>query len=138
MIKILLQTFTLLLPALFPSWRFFKTVAPSPRVEWRAQNTPNWQEARPRPDQISFQRQLRRMLWNPHWNEALYLVSLSERQITEPTDYVEKELRARVMDCLPDDVEAFEFRLTFVARVDHDIVNFVEYESGMIKRGEKA
>ena len=32
--KIMLQTLKLLLPALIPSWRFFDTIAPSPRIEF--------------------------------------------------------------------------------------------------------
>ena len=30
----MLQTVKLLLPALIPSWRFFSTIAPSPRIEF--------------------------------------------------------------------------------------------------------
>ena len=76
----------LLLPALIPSWRFFKTVEPSPRVQWTLvqDGERKWQEFNPRPEVVSFGRMLRRMVWNPRWNEALFLVSLAERQTIDP------------------------------------------------------
>lgn len=74
----------LLLPALVPSWRFFDAVTASPRVDYAVLATPddeagNWQEFRPRPAVLGPGAMARRLLWNPEWNENLYLVSLAER-----------------------------------------------------------
>ncbi len=73
----------LYLPVLFPSWRFFKEIGPSPRVEYRVDGGP-WQLATTRPDTFSPRRFLRSLVWNPDWNDALFLVSLSERLLTDP------------------------------------------------------
>jgi hypothetical protein len=48
----MLQTLKLLLPALIPSWRFFDTIAPSPRIEFTLLKTAQdasgaWREFRP-------------------------------------------------------------------------------------------
>ena len=70
----MLRTLKLLLPALVPSWRFFDTIAPSPRIEYallrNAEEPPSsddWREFRPRPARQSAIRMLGRLLWNPVW-----------------------------------------------------------------------
>ena len=49
----MLHGLKLLLPALIPSWRFFDTIAPSPRIEYALLHDPHaaaaWREFRPRP-----------------------------------------------------------------------------------------
>jgi hypothetical protein len=95
----------LLLPAIIPSWRFFDAVAASPRVDYAitpAPDTPNpaWAEYAPRPARVTPGAMARRMVWNAPWNEALYLVSLSERLIqhidAHTTRHSERELLIRV------------------------------------------
>lgn len=71
----------LLLPVLFPSWRFFKEVGPSPRVEVSLGGGP-WQEATGRPDTLGLGQMFRRLFYNADWNERLFLVSLSERLLS--------------------------------------------------------
>ena len=87
----------LLLPALVPSWKFFKTIEPSPRVQWRLLSKTNdvvsdWQESRPRPEKVSLLTLARRLFWNPRWNENLYMVSLAERLSLDPSDHSRDEL----------------------------------------------
>jgi hypothetical protein len=138
--QMLLNSLKLILPALIPSWRFFSSVAPSPRVEYalgRDANTPpeNWHEFRPRPDHVPFTLMLRRMLWNPLWNETLFLVSCSERLIAAPTQHSAQEIRRRIARDLmrstspPTPTSILYFRLVFWDRVGSDLIKSIEYES---------
>ncbi|OIQ35509.1 MAG: hypothetical protein BM559_02820 [Roseobacter sp. MedPE-SWchi] len=129
-----LRLLSLFLPTVIPSWRFFKTVAPSPRIEYRliAQGSAGaWREDRPRPAHLGLGRILRRMLWNPDWNEQLYLVSCSERLIEAPSQHSVDEINLRVAQALPVGAaaQALQFRLVFLSREGGKIVKLVEYES---------
>lgn len=122
---------SLYLPALIPSWRFFKTVGPSPRIEYRVNGGP-WVECEHRPEHVGLLRMLRRMLWNPRWNEQLYLVSLSERLASDPgqADHAVRELTERLIRLGQVPAGAMlEFRVIFLAREGEQIGLFVEYES---------
>src|SRR5262245_54705619 len=96
----MLHTLKLLLPALLPSWKFFDTIAPSPRIEFTLLRTPNdipvWQEFRPRPAHLTIRTMLQRLFWNPRWNESLFLVSCAERLMQHPTDHSRQELMHRI------------------------------------------
>ena len=91
----MLALLRLYLPVLFPSWRFFKEIEPSARVEYRVGSGP-WSPATARPRRVGPLAMLGRLFWNPHWNETLYLVSCAERLVSEPTDHAAAEIRARV------------------------------------------
>lgn len=95
----------LLLPAVVPSWRFFDTVAASPRIDHALLAGPDdeaaaWHEFRPRPAVLTVGAMLRRLVWNAQWNENLFLVSLAERLIHDPDAatraHSERELVMRV------------------------------------------
>jgi hypothetical protein len=120
----------LLLPALVPSWRFFDAVSASPRVEYALLADPDdqadgWQEFRPRPAVLTLGTMLRRLFWNPEWNESLFLVSCAER-LTSATsahteNHSERELMLRVardLHChaLADPSGWLQIRLRFVSR----------------------
>jgi len=137
----MVNALTLLLPCLFPSWTFFSTVEPSPRVHWRAtsgtgETQSDWVLFRPRPAHLSAGTMLRRLLWNPGWNETLYLVSLSERvMLTNSAHSVEgisrliaTELGTRCPAELADHTH-FQFRLEFVHREGRALVREVGYVS---------
>lgn len=131
----MLHLLSLFLPTVIPSWRFFKTVAPSPRIEYRlieAGRVGDWQEDRPRPGHLGLGQILRRMLWNPEWNEQLYLVSCSERLIDEPSQHSVDEINLRVARLLPAGQQELQFRLVFVSREQGQIVKRVEYESSPV------
>jgi uncharacterized protein (UPF0248 family) len=96
-----LKTVKLLLPALIPSWRFFDTMAPSPRIEFTllkaAHDVPeNWQEFRPRPAHLSVGSMLKRLFWNPRWNETLFLISCAERLMENGAEHSAREIAKRV------------------------------------------
>ena len=133
----MLQTLLLLLPALIPSWRFFDTIAPSPRIEFMLLQTPQdigdaWQEFLPRPAQLSVGSMLKRMLWNPHWNEYLFLVSCAERPIESPTEHSCREILKRIKNTLQHNKTLspyLQFRLVFVSRSNSQLEKKIRYVS---------
>ena len=137
-----MRVFFLLLPALIPSWRFFKTVEPSPRVQWTfvrdGQRT--WKEYYPRPQSISFGRMLRRLIWNPAWNDALYLTSLAERQTIEPSSHsyseIDGRVRRRLHECGVASGTTYQFRILFVHRDGPTLRQAVTYEGPIIQMPE--
>ncbi|PVM88467.1 hypothetical protein DDF62_14850 [Caulobacter radicis] len=114
--------FSLLLPALVPSWNFFDVISASPRVEYALAETRDaaldaWTEFRPRPQRLSPVAMLGRLFWNPRWNESLYLVSCAERLVEEPTAHGEDEIFRRVAADLAARSDAppwLSFRLLFI------------------------
>ncbi|MGH1398555.1 MAG: hypothetical protein ACRBCT_05010 [Alphaproteobacteria bacterium] len=135
----MLETLKLLLPALIPSWRFFDIIAPSPRIEIsflkNAQDTPkHWQEFRPRPQKLSVKTMAKRMVWNPQWNEDLFLVSCAERLTKTPTRHSEQEIITRIKTELnknaPHPQKPYiQFRLAFLYRQDEQIQKHITFTS---------
>jgi len=119
----MLNTLRLLLPALIPSWNFFDVIGPSPRIEYALSAAPDaepggWAEFRPRPDRLSPATMAGRLFWNPRWNETLFLVSLAERLIREPSEHSEEEIFRRIAADLAGDRRGawLSFRLVFTGR----------------------
>lgn len=122
------KTISLVLPVLVPSWRFFSAVQPSPRVQFallkaRDETPGHWQEFRPRPKAVTPLQMAGRLLWNPEWNEALFLVSCAERIQANPTQHSIDEIKRRVLfDVEKMSIDTAEkwmqFRLVFVQRTD--------------------
>lgn len=125
----MVRLITLLLPALIPSWRFFKAVQPSPRIEWRIKGRV-WRELSPLPRRLSFAHALGRLAWNPRWNEELYLVSLSERLIATEDPFAYAELTRRIAARTGRAPAETEFRLVFLSRKREDIRRDVLFWSG--------
>ena len=135
----MLHGLKLLLPALIPSWRFFYTFGPSPRIEYallhEAHAVAAWQEFRLRPARLSFGQMLLRMVWNPRWNQSLYLVSCAERLMANPTAQSARE----IMECIKaenaDASEAWlQFRLVFVSRQGEGTRKDITYTSPVYRR----
>jgi hypothetical protein len=132
-----LKPLSLLLPALIPSWNFFDVIAPSPRIEYAltassAVPKRGWTEFRPRPQRVSARTLLARLLWNPRWNETLFLVSCAERLINAPTDHSQDEIFTRLAADLTADGATgdwLSFRLVFVSREDEAIQREVLFQS---------
>lgn len=138
----MLRLLALLLPGLIPSWKFFKSIEPSPRVQWRLL-TPanghleNWQEFHPRPQQVTVVQTIKRLFWNPQWNEYLFFVSLAERLTINPTEHSRREILQRLTHHAKSGSNGhthLQFRLVFIRRDDrnpdeHAIVETVTYES---------
>lgn len=92
----------LLLPVIFPSWRFFSSIGPSPRIHYtflqNENDTPDaWQEFRPRPAKVSLKNGLWRLLHNPEWNETLYINTCAERLFEGYSEMREQEIMRRIL-----------------------------------------
>lgn len=127
----ILELAKLILPALFPSWRFFDVIGPSPRIELCLFDAPDdepgdWLACRPRPARLGFWEMVRALFWNPGWNETLYLANCSERIIQGQVEHCSREIRDRLLkDLLTDKTREdlpgyFRFRLVFVSRDGED------------------
>lgn len=144
---VLIKILKLMLPALIPSWRFFDEIAPSPRVEFAVLQTPQadpsqWNEFRPRPDHLSGASMLKRLFWNPLWNESLFLVSCSERLIESGNPYYIQEIFKRIKNDLSKNPAGpyVKFRLVFVHREGDELqknILFVSPSMGLVD-GEAA
>lgn len=135
----MLHGLKLLLPALLPSWRFFDTIAPSPRIEYALLQHPHaaaaWQEFRPRPARLPFGQMLLRLVWNPRWNQSLYLVSCAERLMTNPTAQSEREIIERINAEFADASESWlQFRLVFVSRQGEGTRQDITFTSPVYRR----
>lgn len=123
----MLRALALLLPALIPSWRFFREVAASPRIELRTGR--GWREVALCPPRMGLAMALRRLLWNPERAEALYLVSLAERQVAAPSTHSLSELLCRLSRRHAIPVAELQFRLLFVSRDGQRLTRAVLYQS---------
>jgi len=115
-----LRSLALLLPALAPSWRFFPSVTPSPRIEFRhppaaETQAQGWREFRPAPRHVAFGAMLKRMLWNPERNESLFLVTCAERLLDGEIAFARGEIAGRIARSLPADAQDLQFRLILVS-----------------------
>lgn len=88
----MLKTLGLLLPVLFPSWRFFKEVAGRVRLDARVGDT-EWQEVCARPPRLTPRDMVVRLFWNPTWNAQLYAWSCAERLSEEDSPELANTLR---------------------------------------------
>lgn len=94
LLSILRSLVTLFLPVLFPSWRFFEQIGASPRIEVCLNGA--WQPVKLGPETQHIGQTVRRLLWNPDRNEALFLTALAERCLTEPGGPAQTLLSARL------------------------------------------
>ena len=138
----------LLLPALIPSWNFFDVIAPSPRIEYAllrsvGDGAGDWREFRPRPPHVSPLAMLMRLVWNPRWNETLFLASCAERLTDDPTPHSESEIFKRIAADLAGELRDdgrpwLCFRLVFVSREGEAIVSEVLFQPAPRRRTEIA
>ena len=141
---VMIRALTLLLPVLVPSWRFFAMVGPSPRIEVAVlaseTATPqDWQEFRPRSATIPFPAMLQRLVWNPGWNEQLFLMSCAERFLGDEwqagLDHILFHIRSDLQHA-PHTREAapyFQVRLIVVTRAADELVKEEVFRSPVHK-----
>jgi len=138
----MLHILKLVLPALIPSWNFFDVIVPSPRIQFVIINRENsepteWQEFRPRPAKLSFFQMMKRMIWNPVWNESLFLMSCAERLMDYPTQHSEDEIFKRLKAEIIAKQATYktakdskvQFRLMFIRREGNELKEEVKYQS---------
>jgi len=130
-----------LLPALLPSWRFFDFIGPSPRLEicllQHAGDVPSqWQAFRPSPQHISWLARFGTLLWNPRGNEALYLLSTSEKLLQRQSAAAQMEIARRIAAAFAcGEIVAssqdrfFQFRLLEIERDDGVLHTQTSFES---------
>ena len=121
------RTFSLLMPVLFPSWRFFMTVGPCPRVEYR-QMGGAWRESHPKPAHLWVGQMAMRMFSNHARNPQLYAVALAERLVAAPSDHSRDELM-RLGAEAHGSAGQLQFRLVFVMREGEELISEVIYTS---------
>ena len=119
-----MRTLSLFLPVVIPSWRFFDVIAPSPRIEvavFEDEEVRRWEEFRPRPQRLSVRQLLGRLVWNPGWNESLFLMSCAERlmQGEEEEAFAREEIFRRIQRHQgpgQGPLQPIQFRLVFHMR----------------------
>ncbi len=92
----------LILPVIFPSWRFFSSIGPSPRIQISYSSSDVseaalWQDFRPLPQRVSITDGLRRLFLNSQWNESLYLNTCAERLFEGHSEVREQEIMHRIL-----------------------------------------
>jgi hypothetical protein len=137
----MVNTLRLLLPALFPSWRFFDVIAPSPRIELAVVADPDgavpesdhvWRACRPTRPRMGIVDYVTAFFWNARWNETLFLATCAERLMQNPSEHSTREIRRRLRrDLTAEEAAApcFRFRLVFVSRDAEAVRRDVAYVS---------
>jgi hypothetical protein len=92
----------LFLPILFPSWRFFSSIGPSPRIEMgfvadKNSEPQKWLPFRPLPKRINFTLGLQQLFHNPLWNERLYINTCAEHLFEGYSEFHEWEIGQRLV-----------------------------------------
>lgn len=96
-----------------------------------------WREFRPRPQSLTLTDMLGRMLWNPRWNESLFLMSCAERLAKDGEPFASREIFRRIKREL--DGEGFvQFRLVFHAREGGHTIKHIAYVSPQEPFGQEA
>lgn len=132
------KLFRLILPILFPSWRFFSSIGPSPRVEvgfvTDANASPtDWLSIFPQPEKLSFASSLVRLLHNPQWNERLYINTCAEHLFESHSEFHEQQIAQRLLSAVksgeiiaPEAAQYLIFRIrTLVSEHEKLTENFV-------------
>lgn len=94
----------------------------------------SWQEFRPRPERIGIVSMIKRMVWNPRWNETLFMVSCAERLMDHPTEHCRQEILTRIQAELQregSEAAFLQFRLVFVSRLGAENVREITYTSSV-------
>ena len=84
----------------------------------------NWVEFQPRPAKLSIWDMIKRMVYNPARNEALFIASCAERLIKDEQEYgvhSTNEIFARIESDIANELikregQYIQFRLAFIAR----------------------
>ena len=129
----------LVLPVLVPSWRFFDWIAPSPRIEllWldhKGMHTSDWQKLNEKPRQLSLVTMVKRLFWNPVWNENLFMISCAERVLENSDPHRHRMLVEHVAANNHHDPKttSFKFRLILIKRSGAHLEQELRYTSEVI------
>lgn len=97
--------FKLLLPILFPSWRFFRSIGPSPRIDFSfisgSQSEPReWIPLNNLPQTISVFSSITKLFYNPDWNRQLYLNTCAEHLCETYEEFHEQEIGRQLLSII--------------------------------------
>lgn len=122
----------LLLPVLFPSWRFFSGIGPSPRFDigfLKADETdPSmWIDLGQLPKELGIWSGMTRLFHNPIWNDQLYINTCAEHLFEFNSDFREREIADRLLalfqikaNKIPNEAMGFCFR---IRAIESDALN---------------
>ena len=137
----------LLLPILFPSWRFFSSIGPSPRFHIAFSNNENdepasWRELRSIPKNVSLKEGIFRLFHNPRWNETLYINTCAEHLFEAYSEMREREIMRPILaaikagEIIPDDNSVYvKFRISAVIRERQVITQPITFVSKAVNFG---
>lgn len=129
----------LFLPILFPSWRFFSSIGPSPRIHYaflksEMEEPESWQEFRPRPEKISLWQSFKNLFNNPYWNETLYINTCAERLFEGYSEMREQEIMHRLLAAISanelhaePEMKYLLYRITALVRQEEVIVKTITF-----------
>lgn len=126
-----------------PSWNFFDYITPSPRIQFtllkQENDTPiTWHEYRPCPAHLSLFQMLKRMLWNSHWNETMFVMGCAERlAVNHNKTHSENEIFSRITSDLLNktseidvhETSYLQFRLVFIEREASELIEEITFLS---------
>jgi hypothetical protein len=77
------------------------------------------------------------MIWNPEWNESLFITSCAERLLEHPTKHSEDEILNRILRHLPDiclgmdltGTTHLQFRLLLIQKKDAKLTEDIAFYS---------
>lgn len=118
--RTLRRVLRLVLPVLVPSWRFFDSIGPSPRIEYQAWH-PDAPEAPANPwlpwtltpARVGVGAMAARLFLNAERNETLYLLACCERVVDDGSAHAEHEIAARLAAHLGDASQGVPCRARF-------------------------
>ena len=125
----------LILPVIFPSWRFFSGIGPSPRIQYaflesESAEAEEWLAFRPSIKQVGFKHGLFRLFHNPEWNETLYINTCAERLFEGYSSMREQEIMKRLLAAIrKGEIAATPNRPFFTYR----LVALMREEQGMVQ-----
>lgn len=131
----------LVLPVIFPSWRFFSSIGPSPRIHYAFLEDENsepqeWIEFRPIPQRIRFLSRLRNLFYNPEWNEKLYMNTCAERLFEAYSPMRDQEIMARLIAAYnsgeiasANEVSYITYRISALMREGNEVIQQVTFTS---------
>lgn len=95
--------FKLLLPILFPSWRFFRSIDPSPRIEYGYcesfnESPERWYPLSRIPDHFNFTSSILHLFFNPDWNQQLFMNTCAEHVFEAPNQRWENFIKKRILN----------------------------------------
>ncbi|MDO8343113.1 MAG: hypothetical protein Q7T48_07945 [Cellvibrio sp.] len=131
----------LLLPILFPSWRFFSSIGLSPRIEVgfiedKNSEPQEWLPFRPLPKKVNFTLGLQQLFHNPLWNERLYINTCAEHLFENYSEFREREIGRRLVSTLSKEMVAVLNKKMVVGGEFQYLVfriRALEFEAGQVR-----